>query len=520
MGTRPNLSRRAFLKYAGLTAAGATLAACAPPPTAVPPTAAPAATQAPAQTGAKQFKGVTLTLVGASGQPEYIAKDLFPKWAELTGASLQVASFPMADLPDKVSTSFATGTYLADVIMGSANMVGGFAESGILAEVPEWAKQEMDWNDIVPGYQNLLSWGGKIYGYPFDCDLHSLHYRKDVFGDAQMQKDFKAQYGYDLAAPEDWTQYLDQAKFFTGKDYNKNGDKQTYGAVEIVQRKATGFQGFQSRAASYAQHPDLGKAWHFDPDTMEPQINNPGFVQALQDWIDLMPYAPPGFDQTEYWGNVNAFFGGKAVLDVTWGLGVFSNDPKNTNIRGKLGYAITPGTKRVWNRKTKKWDDMPKVSHAPFLAFGGWVLLVPTTAKNLEAAQHFCAWLGNKENAVTLSTVGMLQGGSGVNPGRFSVLNDPETFAKMAQFPTVEDAKSHLDAIKETLNHPNVALDLRIPGYLEYTDAAELAYSKALAKQATPQAALDEAAAEWNRITDQLGRDKQKAAYRASMGVA
>jgi len=56
MGTRPNLSRRTFLKYAGLTAAGATLAACAPPatpvpptalpPTAVPPTAAPAAAPA------------------------------------------------------------------------------------------------------------------------------------------------------------------------------------------------------------------------------------------------------------------------------------------------------------------------------------------------------------------------------------------------------------------------------------------------------------------------------------------
>ena len=44
MGTDQIISRRKFLRYAGLTVAGATLAACAPT---VPPTAAPAATAVP-----------------------------------------------------------------------------------------------------------------------------------------------------------------------------------------------------------------------------------------------------------------------------------------------------------------------------------------------------------------------------------------------------------------------------------------------------------------------------------------
>ena len=37
MGTDQIISRRKFLRYAGLTVAGATLAACAPQPAAVPP---------------------------------------------------------------------------------------------------------------------------------------------------------------------------------------------------------------------------------------------------------------------------------------------------------------------------------------------------------------------------------------------------------------------------------------------------------------------------------------------------
>jgi len=57
MGTHPNISRRAFLKYAGLTAAGATLAACAPAP--VPPTAAPQAAASAA--GARLVKAVANT---------------------------------------------------------------------------------------------------------------------------------------------------------------------------------------------------------------------------------------------------------------------------------------------------------------------------------------------------------------------------------------------------------------------------------------------------------------------------
>ena len=60
---------------------------------------------------------------------------------------------------------------------------------------------------------------------------------------------------------------------------------------------------------------------------------------------------------------------------------------------------------------------------------------------------------------------------------------------------------------------------MRLPAYFSYTEALEIELSKALAGETTPQAALDAVAAEWNRLTDELGRDAQLAAYRASMGL-
>ncbi len=60
---------------------------------------------------------------------------------------------------------------------------------------------------------------------------------------------------------------------------------------------------------------------------------------------------------------------------------------------------------------------------------------------------------------------------------------------------------------------------MRLPGYFSYTEVLEIELSKALAGQVEPQEALDAIAAEWEEMTEDLGRDEQLAAYRASMGL-
>ena len=59
--------------------------------------------------------------------------------------------------------------------------------------------------------------------------------------------------------------------------------------------------------------------------------------------------------------------------------------------------------------------------------------------------------------------------------------------------------------------------DLTIPGAAEYYQALdEYAHMEVLGKL-TPQEALDQAAAQWEEITDRLGREKQIGTYRASL---
>jgi multiple sugar transport system substrate-binding protein len=61
-------------------------------------------------------------------------------------------------------------------------------------------------------------------------------------------------------------------------------------------------------------------------------------------------------------------------------------------------------------------------------------------------------------------------------------------------------------------------LDLRITGSAEYLNVLDVEISRAYAGEISPQEALDNVAAQWNDITDRLGRDAQLAQYRAAVG--
>ncbi|MCG8358754.1 MAG: hypothetical protein MI920_24575, partial [Kiloniellales bacterium] len=84
---------------------------------------------------------------------------------------------------------------------------------------------------------------------------------------------------------------------------------------------------------------------------------------------------------------------------------------------------------------------------------------------------------------------------------------------------TRAEAEAYLAAQKDSASHPNVALDMRLPGYFSYTEILEIELSKALAGQVSAQEALDAVAEQWDALTDDFGRDTQLAAYRSSMGL-
>jgi multiple sugar transport system substrate-binding protein len=502
-------SRRVFLKAvtagASVMAAGPLLGACV----------APAQAPASGETGGRRFEGQTLSVAGMSWMWE-ATQPLYEQFLDETGIQLEMATFQQQEITDKLMQAVATNTYFADLLGIESNVSADVWGAGACLEVPDEIISDpaMDWDDVLPVYRDkILSWEGKVYGMPFDGDTHHLMFLHTILDDADNQQNFQAKYGYAIdtdRGPHTWDEHRDYAEFFTGWDWNGDGEP-NYGFAHMMKRGDTAFWGFISRSTAYAKHPD-DPGFFFDLDTGEPRINSPAFVRALTEWKDELQFGPPGM-LSYGWGEViQATTAGRCAMNVGWdGVATYG---EGSQIKGQASFSVLPGSYEVYNAKEGSWENRPDINYAPYLAFGGWLISIAKGTNNPEAAFELAKFFTDKEHGNRFAFEGYR------NPIRVSEVADPTPWMEGRLQFTERSAKTYIRALNETMTHPNLVLDLRMPGWTQYRDAVELAVSKGLAGEAEPQAALDEAAETWKAVMDRLGgADKQLQYYKIHLGV-
>ena len=241
---------------------------------------------------------------------------------------------------------------------------------------------------------------------------------------------------------------------------------------------------------------------------MEPEVGNPGWVQALNDWVALKAAGPSqmvtygGGDQR---GN---FVAGNFALAIDWpDIGILAQDKSQSIIQDKIGYAMIPGSKRVYNPAAKAWDERTEVLRAPYMGWSGWHASVTATTKNPAAAWSVASSLDTTENALTaVTTPGTARG-----PYRTDHFQAAAWTGGGVNFVGAED---YLKAQLDSFQHPHVQFDLRIPEAGRYTETLDTATQLALSGQRTPEQALAQCATEWKAITDQIGKESQQDLYR------
>ncbi len=465
-----------------------------------------------------RFPGAIITVF--TQPPPYIAKPVqmfAPDWERLTGAKIRLITAPWGELYPKMYSSFALGQGLFDIVICPAAWLPDFAEAGFLVPLDNYiaADPYIEWEDILPVYrERIVTWRGQIYAVPMDGDCHIFYYRKDALENPEYQAQFKAKYGYDLPVPpRTWKQVRDIAEFFHGWDWDGDGII-NYGVVEPRRYAGQADWCFFSRAVGYVALPGQPGGQFFDPVTMEPRINSPGHVRALEDYVEIIKFGVPGMINMDSGEVRSVFASGVAAMAIDWGdIGVISEVGAESRVKGKVGYAVLPGSYEVWDFAQNQWVTLPEPNQAGYLAFGGWVAAIDRNSKNIAAAYDFISYLSRPVNSYRSVTTAE----TGFNPYRAS------HFAELAGWIGfgfgAEAAASYLQAIKDTIGHPNVQPDLRIPGAARYFEALDAQLALVVAGQKTPQEALDEVARIWNQITDELGRASQLRAYRLSLGL-
>ncbi|MBM3224864.1 MAG: extracellular solute-binding protein [Candidatus Tectomicrobia bacterium] len=418
-----------------------------------------------------RYDGIEITVgvqnVSAIGAP---AKAHAATWEQRTGGKVQIIATSFGQLFETFMASLSAAEPVYDVLLYAPAWAGDFAP--YLATLPPAMINSEASDDIHPIYrERLMTWNGQWLSVTVDGDLFQGYYRKDLFEHPANQADFRARYGYALAPPETWTQYRDIAEFFTGRQAPDGTP--LYGAAEAFARGRQQFWDVFSRAAAYTNHPDFPGAQFFDPDTMRAQINNPGWLRAVQDYVDILRLCPP---EARSYGIVEArqaFMHGHTAMVLDWGdTGPLANDPAQYRIVGKVGYFILPGTRDIWNARAWQWEPVARPYKTPFLAFGGWVAGVPKNSRHAAAAWDYIQWYASIDN----SLADVVTSGTGINPYRLTHFSSIDawtrTFSRAA-------AAEYLGVLRASLDSPHVALDLRLPGFFRYTEALEVQLTQA-----------------------------------------
>lgn len=216
---------------------------------------------------------------------------------------------------------------------------------------------------------------GITYALPFDPSVQILYYRKELFEDALIKREFYERYKRQLDVPKNFQEYDEVAEFFTRK-YNPNSPTE-YG-ISLV---------FGSAIAAACDY--LPRVKHVNRDIFtrdnDVKVNVQPVKETLRQYMDSYRYTNQNINM--WWQNsMQDFADGNVAMSI-----VFSNHASlmlsggDSQVIGKIGFASVPGGN-------------------PML--GGGVVGISKNTRKHEACMTFLRWIYEEEIAMMITRLG------------------------------------------------------------------------------------------------------------------
>ncbi len=380
-------TRRGFLKQmafagAGLAFGSSLLSACAPAPGSAPAAKAPSSggAAAPAPAVAKiavsedltKYKGVELNVVSMPGSSRAMNDEAVKMFMEKSGAVVKTVDYPMSEMITKYATSFLTGKYQYDVVAILNENMSQFYK-GLYPLDDLVADPNYKFSEILPSLVNEFKGpDGKQYGIPVRWGSDIIHYRKDLF-----EK-------YKVKVPTTWDEYLEAAKALTVD----TPDGKVYGTDLKLVKGYPGvwfFSGWNWAAGGDLTDDKYSKAF----------LDTEQAAAAAEMIRKLLPYAPPGAANVTQDEQITNFAQGRTAMSIAWSpYGFFYQDPKQSKVVGKVGWALPP---RRNGDKTPAGVRFPGSSLSRWSMMSAWGYSVTKNSPNVEAAGALVRFLASPE---------------------------------------------------------------------------------------------------------------------------
>jgi multiple sugar transport system substrate-binding protein len=341
---------------------------------------------------AAPYKGTQLNVIFLD-RPGYRAIiKLLPEFEQKTGIKVNYEIVPYENTREKEVLNFNSKGDLTIALVDLV-WIGEFAESGWIVPVEKFSKDASitDPNLNLKGFFPILldafgSWGGKVYGLPFDNYSGLLFYNKCMLKDAGFSK-----------PPETWDELY---KVYAPK-LTKPDKKQFGYALQSLRGETQSCDSF------------MRVLWPFGGSLLDKKFKSnlmsPQSQAGLKFRQELMKYMPPGVVSFDHAEAVNALAQGQVAMITEWSS-FYSTlaDPKTSKIVDCLAVA-----------------GEPKGPAGRLPALGGFSLAVASQApeKEQKASWIFIQWATSEDIARKYVEAG------GVS-GRMAIYQQPDIKSK------------------------------------------------------------------------------------------
>lgn len=388
----------------------------------------------------------------------------------------------------------------ADVVIFPPCLLGELVTKGLVDPlgIELLESQPLNYRDFWQATRtHLCQFGGKTYAIPLGAPPLTLAYRRDVLDAASA------------TVPTTWGELSEALQ----KLQAWQGEAEGRAALALPMANGWGAKTLLAWSAPYLADPDQSSPL-FHSGTMEPLIDLPPYVRALEEMVVALRGAKPAADKAQMLTAQEAMAkvaSGQAAMTITYPT---LHLPKDHAAEGvpHLQYAMVPGSRERYDffKKTFVAKGEGSKPFVPFLGSSGALVAISSSAGQLRVAERFLGWSSSENNLASLAQrsdeVGLVRESMKANAAKW-----------LPAGTNAEGVTAYEQVLADVASAESVLGILRIPGVEEYLAKLDQAVQKAVTGMPVVDA-LAEAKRGFDEITTRLGKEEQIRALKRSLG--
>lgn len=354
-------------------------------------------------------------------------------------------------------------------------------------------------NDIMPlTRQREMVWGKELTALTIGSPQFCLFCRSDLF---EL---------LDLKIPTTWSDYQKVVAALTANENQTAiGQKLSSNGAVVGECMASGWaaKSFLLRAAAYAKNPAEFSCL-FSIADFSPRIATPPFERALNELRETLRIANDRIDTSPPHELMERLLTGQLAMVLSWPT-AWRNDGELDVLPLDIG--TCPGSDEFYNRLSGSWSPRPDTEPrtVPLIGVSGRFAAI-SAGGNTSLAKDFLIWLATPGNSLVTSR------SSETVPFRKSQRQEISQWLPPALKPI---SQQYFDILE---SNQAAAVSLTYPRFVaqkRYLAVLDQAVHESLTTNETSIDVLTKVAAQWEAITEELGRDAQLASYLQSLNI-